>query len=54
MQKVYFQNKVINHITVGKFKMKIEAVGRSTANCIEIMYQQGKILTVITKAIYIK
>lgn len=42
IQKVYFQNKAINHITVGNLKMKVEVVSRSMANCMLTLYQQGK------------
>ena len=38
MQKVYFQNKANNHITMGKLKTEVELVSRSMANCIDFVH----------------
>ena len=38
MQRVYFQNKTINDLTMEKLKMKIELVSRSMANCIDFIH----------------
>ena len=37
MQKVCFQDKAINHITVGRLKIKVEVVSRSEANSIDFV-----------------